>query len=60
MDGVGPSVEGVLVLGATNTPWELDRAILSRFQKRIYIPLPSERVRLDLLKVILKEERYVF
>ena len=25
MDGVGPSIEGVLILGATNTPWTLDR-----------------------------------
>jgi vacuolar protein-sorting-associated protein 4 len=41
MQGVGNSMDGVLVLGATNVPWELDNAIRRRFQKRIYIPLPE-------------------
>jgi vacuolar protein-sorting-associated protein 4 len=41
MQGVGKSTEGILVLGATNTPWDLDPAIRRRFQKRIYIPLPE-------------------
>ena len=56
MDGVGPSIEGVLVLGATNTPWELDRAMLSRFQKKVYISLPEPK-RLELLQIMLKDER---
>ena len=41
MDGVGNDQEGVLVMGATNTPWELDDAFRRRFQKRIYIHLPD-------------------
>mmetsp|Transcript_23429 Transcript_23429/g.17890 ORF Transcript_23429/g.17890 Transcript_23429/m.17890 type:complete len:88 (+) Transcript_23429:667-930(+) len=41
MNGVGTDMDGVLVLGATNVPWELDPAIRRRFEKRIYIPLPD-------------------
>jgi vacuolar protein-sorting-associated protein 4 len=45
MQGVGKDDEGILVLGATNTPWDLDPAVRRRFQKRIYIGLPDEAAR---------------
>ncbi len=37
-------VEGrfVLTLASTNTPWDLDEAVLSRFPMRIYVPLPNK------------------
>ena len=41
MNGVGNDTQGVLVLGATNIPWQLDSAIRRRFEKRIYIALPE-------------------
>jgi len=51
MQGVGKGNKGVLVLGATNTPWELDPAIRRRFEKRVYIPLPEERARAHMFKI---------
>ena len=33
MNGVGNSMDGVLMLGATNIPWQLDTAIRRRFEK---------------------------
>lgn len=36
----------VLLVGATNLPQELDDAARRRFTKRLYIPLPEQKVRL--------------
>ena len=36
MQGVGKTHDGILVLGATNTPWSLDPAMRRRFEKRIW------------------------
>jgi len=38
------------VVGATNKPWMLDQAFLRRFQKRIYVPPPDFRARVELFK----------
>ncbi|KAG2195478.1 P-loop containing nucleoside triphosphate hydrolase protein [Mucor mucedo] len=48
MNGVGNDMDGVLVLGATNIPWQLDAAIRRRFERRIYIPLPEVGARASL------------
>ena len=44
----------VLVLAATNRPWDLDEAIRRRLEKRIYIPLPTEKGRKQLFDINLK------
>lgn len=51
MDGVGKDSGGLLVLGATNVPWELDAAIRRRFEKRVYIPLPEAFARSLMVKL---------
>ena len=51
MDGVGKAEGQVLVLGATNVPWELDAAIRRRFEKRVYIPLPEPEARAYMVKL---------
>ncbi|THH17137.1 hypothetical protein EW146_g3608 [Bondarzewia mesenterica] len=51
MNGVGHDDTGVLVLGATNIPWQLDPAIKRRFEKRIYIPLPGTDARKRMFEI---------
>jgi vacuolar protein-sorting-associated protein 4 len=40
MNGVAKDEQGLLVLGATNLPWQLDLAMIRRFERRIFISLP--------------------
>jgi vacuolar protein-sorting-associated protein 4 len=55
MDGIGSDKDRVFVLGATNLPWALDDALLRRFQKRIYIPLPDDKARAGIISSNLGE-----
>ncbi|CAH1798597.1 unnamed protein product [Owenia fusiformis] len=61
MDGVSGAVGGddasnlVIVLAATNFPWDIDEALRRRLEKRIYIPLPDADGREQLLKLNLRE-----
>jgi katanin p60 ATPase-containing subunit A1 len=41
----------VLTIAATNLPWLMDRAILSRFEKKIYVPLPDAPAREAILRI---------
>ena len=51
MDGVESS-KNVIVMGATNNPWELDPALLRRFTSSIFIDLPKKN---NIKKLIEKE-----
>ncbi|QIW24548.1 AAA family ATPase [Sulfolobus sp. S-194] len=55
MDGIRENEE-IIVIGATNRPWDLDPAILrpGRFDKIIYVPPPDEKGRIEVLKVLSK------
>ncbi|KAL8578126.1 Katanin p60 ATPase-containing subunit A1 [Nucella lapillus] len=59
MDGVGVSNDDpsktVMVLAATNFPWDIDEALRRRLEKRIYIPLPTAEGRRVLLDINLRE-----
>ena len=48
MDGFFSSKK-VAVLGATNTPWNLDEGVLRRFDERIFLDLPTLAARIGII-----------
>ncbi|TCN37886.1 ATPase family protein associated with various cellular activities (AAA) [Kribbella orskensis] len=57
LDAIGSENEGLLVLAATNAPWDVDEAMLrpGRFDRVIFVPPPDEPARADILSVLVKE-----
>ncbi|XP_031261457.1 uncharacterized AAA domain-containing protein C24B10.10c-like isoform X1 [Pistacia vera] len=51
------SGERILVLAATNRPFDLDEAIIRRFQHRIMVGLPSVKDREMIFKILLSKEK---
>ncbi|CAN1254147.1 Outer mitochondrial transmembrane helix translocase [Linum perenne] len=49
--------ERILVLAATNRPFDLDEAIIRRFERRIMVGLPSVENREMILKTLLSKEK---
>lgn len=45
----------ILTIASTNLPWLIDKAILSRFERRIFVPLPDEKARESMLHIHLEQ-----
>ena len=54
MDGVTSGAAHVVVLATSNCPWDIDEAVLRRFEKRIHIPLPDATARVSALRLYLQ------
>jgi ATP-dependent 26S proteasome regulatory subunit len=58
LDGVESNNDGVLVLGATNSPWHLDPAFRrpGRFDRIIFVPPPDDAARESIFKLKLENK----
>ena len=52
MDGVEKNPEGIFVIGATNSPWDIDPALKrsKRFGETVYMPPPDYKTRVGAFK----------
>lgn len=57
LDSIGSNNDALLILAATNAPWDIDDALLrpGRFDRRIFVPPPDEKARLEILRYFTKE-----
>ncbi|PPQ63074.1 hypothetical protein CVT24_005929 [Panaeolus cyanescens] len=57
MDGLKSSKDdNVIVIGATNRPFDLDDAVLRRLPRRLLVDLPGENERKEILRILLRDE----
>lgn len=56
-DGLGSSNGGVIVIGATNRPWDIDPAIQRRMPRTFHVELPGELQRSLVLQKMLRHEQ---
>lgn len=57
IDGFASKSSNLLLLGATNRPWDIDLAAMrsGRFSEKIYVPLPDKKARKYLFEKFLKD-----
>lgn len=53
MDGIDSRNEEILIMGATNAPWNVDSALMrpGRFDRVIFVPPPDMEARVEILKI---------
>lgn len=58
LDGIDSTNEGVLIIGATNTPWNLDPAFRrpGRFDRIVFVPPPNITTRESILRLKLNNK----
>jgi transitional endoplasmic reticulum ATPase len=58
MDGVGNKEQNILVIAATNEPWNIDVALRrpGRFDSLIFVPPPDKEARKEILKINMKNK----
>jgi SpoVK/Ycf46/Vps4 family AAA+-type ATPase len=58
LDGLRSDNQRILVIGATNSPWQLDPALRrpGRFDQAIFVPPPDEAARLQIIKLLAKDK----
>ncbi|MGY3794137.1 AAA family ATPase [Aquimarina sp. 433] len=58
LDGIDSDNDGILVLGATNTPWHLDPAFRrpGRFDRIIFVAPPDHAAKIAIYEIMLKDK----
>jgi len=58
LDGVDSSNDGLLILAATNAPWQMDSAFRrpGRFDRIVFVPPPDEPARAEILRILCKNK----
>jgi SpoVK/Ycf46/Vps4 family AAA+-type ATPase len=56
LDAIGADNAGMLILAATNAPWDVDEALKrpGRFDRTVFVPPPDEPARLRILELLVE------
>jgi SpoVK/Ycf46/Vps4 family AAA+-type ATPase len=61
LNGLRSDDQRILVIGATNAPWQLDPALRrpGRFDQAIFVPPPDEAARVEIMRLLAKDKPIV-